>query len=440
MQPATRCHAAGFLALALLGAACPGLSTSTTPQDGGTSMGDAGPGGTPPVDILFVVDNSGSMAEEQAALQEVIAGQCAPGGDCAGRCDTPQEVEALRAFMAHEDVRGLPPERWESVAGTQGAEFAATWSGCHFLERLLAAGVDFQIGVITTDDGEQDNVGGPFCVPPDSGRTGGVFQRGCLQGRWNVDEPRLVRSSDGDVAFLSRKLREIISNVGTCGSGFEEGLDSIRAFLDPAVTPADASCDAERSAFLRHASAASPEPRLVVVILSDENDCTHYDREDGINETRMAETSRCYSDADELRPVSEFVGFLQGLKPSPSLLNIAAIVAGTRDNDGSFVSGDCRCNGSAPGAYPILQCTPAHGASISVVECGEPVANAYCGQLPFHEDPAGGPTAQDCCTGDRADRYVGLALGPGNGPAFLDSICGHTYEKVLAELANHLTR
>ena len=128
-----------------------------------------------PVDVLFVVDNSGSMAQEQAKL-----------------------TQDFQAFITH----------------------------------FTSLGLDFHIGIITTD----------IANPAESGK---------LQG-----SPHILTSSTPEIEryFLQN------ATTGTDGSGAESGLEAIRlALSEPNLSGANAG-------FLR------PNAILAVIVVSDEED------------------------------------------------------------------------------------------------------------------------------------------------------------------------
>ena len=153
----------------------------------------------PPVDVLFVVDNSGSMAQEQAKL-----------------------TANFQTFITH----------------------------------FTSLGLDFHIGVITTDT---DN-------PAESGK---------LQG-----SPAILTAStpELDRYFLQN------ATTGTNGSGAESGLEAIRlAFSEPNLSGANAG-------FLR------PNAILAIIVVSDEEDWSDGDT----NEPPIADAPSISSYADLL--------------------------------------------------------------------------------------------------------------------------------------------
>src|SRR5438132_364341 len=96
----------------------------------------------------------------------------------------------------------------------------------------------------------------------------GRLQRGKDLGGMIIDpNDRTILSPDGDPAFLD-KVKRLIGQ-GVVGSGQEMGLEAARrALTEPLVsTPTDARPPGNRG-FLR------PGSRLLVIIVSDEDDCS----------------------------------------------------------------------------------------------------------------------------------------------------------------------
>jgi hypothetical protein len=173
-----------------------------------------------PVDILFVVDNSGSMADEQ--------------------------INLARNFDKFINVL------------TQGA------------------GNDYQIAVVSTDvlsrDGEQggDVINDYSTMPPyfvalvPEGNTCGAvgIDHGCFRG----GSMKVVRSSMPAAQQISAFQENV--RVGTCGNGSELAMQAMALALD---NTRPNGCNA---GFLR------PEANLVVVIVSDEENSANDDVSD----------------------------------------------------------------------------------------------------------------------------------------------------------------
>lgn len=174
-------------------------------------------------DILFVVDDSFSMAEEQQAL-----------------------ADGFESFIAE----------------------------------LEDAGSDFQIGVISTSQETDD---------PD---------RGILIG----DTPFLTPQDDYVSEFQARV------QVGVGGSDKEKGLEAAAWALSP------------ESLVLHNIGFLRPDANLLVVFVSDEDDCSDDGRLDGMD------SSACYTQKDLLVPVPEMVHRIHDAKYSGELVQIGAIV------------------------------------------------------------------------------------------------------------------
>jgi hypothetical protein len=264
-------------------AATPGDVPLTAAESEGSSSGaaDAGapegqaPADGRPLDLLFVIDNSISMADKQALLSQV--------GDVLNRFVHPSCVDE------------------------SGNQFGAPAAGgaCAPGQRLQFPPVtDVHLGVISTSLGD----GGANVACPESGFAGFVedrVDRAHLLGtlpRGNV--PGLTpegfvsfRAGDDEAVALS-SFQSLLGAVGEAGCGWEMPLEAWYRFLvDPfpyqglervvcpgstsaglnCVQPAtdaanrillDAPLLEQRAAFLR------PDSRLGVVMLTDENDCS----------------------------------------------------------------------------------------------------------------------------------------------------------------------
>ena len=180
-------------------------------------------GGTDQVDVLWVVDDSVSMAEEQGL---VAAG--------------------FETFLA-----ALQQER---------------------------AAIDLQIGVITTDN-DLDNP-----------------SRGLLDGWLTGEEPDFADQ-------LRARVR-----VGTAGSDEEQGLGAA------ALTLANAGRGGPNEGFLRK------DANLAVILVSDENDCSHGDDWPG-------DAAACYDAADTLTPLPYLIRSL-GTAPVGDGVAIVSAIAG----------------------------------------------------------------------------------------------------------------
>lgn len=293
------------------------------------------------LDVLLVVDNSGSMQEEQAQL-----------------------VAAFPTFVA----------------------------------ALSNAGVNWRVGVITTDVGLCDNR-----LPDAQGGDAWGFrpQRGCLHGDGvRGEESSLVLGAN--TADAAGWLAASLANIGIFGSPIERGLDAMEIFLDPTARRSP-GCEEDLQAFRREGA------RLVVVVVTDEDDCSHRDGKGNYPDENLRERcgefpefflpdnfdpQRCYSDQASLQPVSSYTG------PGTRFAVIGGAVGGVGDADAS----QCFVNGAGAA---IDGCVVTFGTS-NLNGPGEPCD-------PAGDEARGGP----CCVADAATRYAAMTPTP-----WVQSICG----------------
>ncbi|MCA9492499.1 MAG: VWA domain-containing protein [Myxococcales bacterium] len=192
------------------------------------------------VDILWVVDNSNSMEEEQAAL--------------------------ATGFVA-------------------------------FASQLEASGTDFQIGVITTSFDYDDDT------------------RGRLLG-----DPRWITNADDYESMFAERA----TSAGIGGADKEKGLEAGLYALSPAGL---AGPGGYNEGFVR------PEAQLLVIFVSDENDCS----DGGALEGEAA--TACYTSQDKLTPVTSFVEDYRSLKPNEDDVSASSIVGTTSSTCSEVVEG-----------------------------------------------------------------------------------------------------
>lgn len=339
-----------------------------------------------PIDVLFVVDNSTSMLEEQQTLLRSVFDD---------RCPI-------------TNLRDVPPEY-----ASAPIDLLQELSGvCGIAQLVAAIDGDFHIGVITTDVGVCDERFSPAQDPDDVHTP--TMMRGCLQGG--------VSGADGRPKFLTRDdelnvaLQQAMLQVGTYGSPVERGMDAMRTFLDPESRRAP-GCEDDLDGFLRK------DGQLVVVFVSDEDDCSHADGAYGFFDEFQGEpdtcgeffdlfnadraAGRCYSDAEHLAPVSDYADFLRGLKDEGRTTDVfVGVVGGLVDSAGSFVPSGCSPDGDG-GVSAV--CQASFGASNSC------------------------DADENCCFADGAYRYAALASAV-NSESLLGSICAPDFRAPLLPL------
>lgn len=173
-----------------------------------------------PADILFVVDNSGSMDDEQENLRRnfgAFIDEIAGAGD--------YQLAIVTTDLDSIDANRQPFERRGRVTASYGGQpYYALQNGV-----LNTAGCQFIEGL----------------------------EHGCFRG----DDPstRIIKSNVLDKQQQSDAFKANVL-VGSCGSGLERGLDAMIRALERSR---DGDCNA---GFLR------PEANLVIVLVSDEED------------------------------------------------------------------------------------------------------------------------------------------------------------------------
>ncbi len=310
-------------------------------------------GGGGQVDLLFIIDNSGSMVGEQVQLAESFA---------------------------------------------------------DFVDVLADAGVDFRLGVITTGM-ESEGCGActvdtPYSCVNESGESGRLQQRlGHLDSYSNdvaefsfeEDEACRIVGPDNLDCFYGAASQAGVALVGVNGCGYERGLAAMRAALDPQGPHAEFN-----AGFVR------PTARLAVVALSDEDDCGEVG---DISENIAGAGGRlCYYaargegpagttshpfDLDQkvyaLTPVSSYADFLRDLKYSVGLVTFSAIV-GVSDPDDPAATRIEYMDDADPSSDIVSVC--------SEVGCEGRYCNAYPGTRYIELALETGGMVDSICSGD----------------------------------------
>ncbi len=235
----------------------------TTPPD--TSAPDTTPPEpvcrSRPIDVVVVVDNTGSMTEEQLALKESFPGL----------------------------VRGL-------LTGTRevGGEVLFDPTSVH-------------IGVLTTDLGAEVDL--PTCEEPGDN---GVFVNS-YRDRFPPPEcepsyPRFLSFDPSDGVFGVAQDFTCVASVGTGGCGVEQPLESALKALTPRGSDVDGHGDTIHAGFLRD------DALLLVIVVTDGDDCSL------ANTALFAEndslgnlSTRCERHPEYLHPIRRFSDGFQEL-------------------------------------------------------------------------------------------------------------------------------
>lgn len=262
-----------------------GVEPSTTDTGGiiglPTDPPAGGAGGFKPsekLDLLFVVDNSVSMGDKQALFKEAV-------GDMIDQLVNPPCLSTDTEVFVDKDAEGKCP------TGSK---------------RIFDPVKDIHIGILTSSLGPRGAVDEEIpdgCEDAPRGNDKAhllpFVRDGLLADSYNqqgflVWDPEAAQTPPGesDVAALITKFQAQVDAVGEDGCGFEAPLEAAYRFLvdpEPYETVARVPCDGmaaeddplcaapqgtdaallqQRAAFLR------PDSVVVVMYLTDENDCS----------------------------------------------------------------------------------------------------------------------------------------------------------------------
>jgi hypothetical protein len=231
------------------------------------------------IDLLFMIDNSISMADKQRILRDAVP-------VLVQRLVTPACVDVDTGEPTGSNTGSGPCPN-----GTE-AEFAAIR--------------DIHIGIVTSSLGDMGS--GEACSPgvaqlDDKGQliaTTGL--RPMMLDSWNgqgflawdpdaaMGRPRNMPGGTTDAQDLISDFSDMVTATGEQGCGYEASLEAWYRFLiDPqppglvqkdangfsAAGPPDATILAQRAAFLR------PDSLVAIIMLTDENDCSIIDYNQG---------------------------------------------------------------------------------------------------------------------------------------------------------------
>lgn len=280
------------------------------------------------LDILFVIDNSGSMREEQASLT----------------------ANFNRFINVLDNIEGGLP--------------------------------NVHIGVVSTDIGA-----GPYGIMGCTGNgDNGILQNDPAAGACNTPGPERYINDIANADGVTRTTNytgtlaetfSCIAELGTTGCGFEQPLESMRRALN--------GSNAQNNGFIRD------DAFLAVIIISDEDDCSAeqvsmFDSDpalDTVDSTLGPLTSfRCFEFGVECTPdtprsagprqdcatrlnsqymydVDEYANFLKSLKDDPGQIIVAGIIGnpspvniGTKDNEPTL---DASCTSASGDADPGIR-------------------------------------------------------------------------------------
>jgi hypothetical protein len=187
------------------------------------------------VDLLFVIDNSQSMADEQENLRD----------------NFPKLIDALRSDKLGPDGSGKPC----SASDTSGCKIPNLHIG--IVSTDLGAG-NYGLGGCERAGGDrgklQNKATTAWCTPPTDAYIS------YHEGRTNVP------GAGTDPIQKVKDAFSCIAKIGVNGCGFEQTLEASRRALDPAL--------GVNPGFLRNDPGQAQDALLAVVYISDEDDCS----------------------------------------------------------------------------------------------------------------------------------------------------------------------
>lgn len=231
-------------------------------------------------DVLFVIDNSGSMEQEQASLIAALP-------------------KITRSLIT------------DDVLGDDNPDDPSTF------DDNVPSFLDVHVGIVTTDLGTA-NTPVQTCNLQPYGEAGALRSDGrgasCAANMPNFVTMSSIDELEGAVENLS-----CLTNVGTAGCGFEQPLEAMLMALTPSTSELRFAGSALGSADTRNAGFLRNDSVLIVVLLTDEEDCSFADSAivDGSDPliSGVNLNLRCVLFPELLHPVSRYVDGLRALRP-----------------------------------------------------------------------------------------------------------------------------
>jgi len=237
------------------------------------------------VDLLFMVDNSNSMAEEQTNLA--------------------MQFPTLISVLASGDVNADGEQDFPPVRS-------------------------LQVGVISSDMGT-----GGFLVPTCTDSNFG--DDGVLRTRGNTGRPGCMATypsflnfepaGGGDPGAFATDVT-CVAAMGTNGCGFEQQLDAILKAVTPSTSAITFSMGTVGHADGANAGFVRDDSLLTIIAVTDEDDCSAIDP-DLFNPSSARYSGdlnlRCFQFPEAVHPVDRYVSGLLATREDPDLLIFAAI-------------------------------------------------------------------------------------------------------------------
>lgn len=351
-------------------------------------------------DILFVLDNSGSMGEE---------------------------IDNMRC----------------SITG--------------FVQALSETGNKFRVAVTTTDN--QDQATGDCNNPSVSASVDPKRHGRCGHFLAPAGKPGFLKREDyaegsagaaAMAADFAKYLQRDTSTIDTGGSAVEQPLKSALAALDPALSVAGGP----NEGFFRQDSL------LLVVIVTDESDCSFAPDKAGVFGSKGQPSGTifgfaCYAQKDQLTPPSQIAADIVKAKGrDKSYVRVGLISASVKDQNGtlhpaacktsevdgqSVATDECACFFANATAQPSSYCnfTKNKVPMLTSMQNGAPICGQPAGTTTITNacpaSPPANPGESNCCTALANERLFTFADQFVNLKA---TICQRDFSRTLLDLAN----
>jgi hypothetical protein len=254
------------------GSASGGSAGQDAGNDAGGASGSGGSAGTggsatsTKLDLLLVIDNSRNMGDKQAVFTKSIA-------TLVSRLTNPRCV-------ASDGSRAVAQPATPSEPCASGSS------------REMSPVRDMHVGVVSSSLGGYgaDVCSGTFGSPEEDDR-GELITRGgatTYQDRsYLIWDPDQTSSPPGESSAeaLASNLSKLVSGAGEVGCGFEAPLEAFYRFLIDPDPPAAVVVENNATVFqgtndkvlTQRAQFLRPDSAVLIVVMSDENDCSTYD-------------------------------------------------------------------------------------------------------------------------------------------------------------------
>lgn len=360
-----------------------------------------------PVDILFVVDNSGSMNEEIQGVADNIS---------------------------------------------------------LFASELARIDMDYQVGIITMNLADHVPERGD-CGETDTNADGVIDTSNCDGGRLRASplgRRIFTRPADSERAAWTAEIKSTFEGLKGAGSKYEAGFETTRLAIlcstnaAACTSPETAPVAALNAGFIR------PDADLVLIFLSDEDDCSYLNNRDvylppssepADQLEHLCEATECYAHypiglgtfqscptgnriepVKELPPATDFLDAIVAAKGDDvRRIRAAAVIASMPDAEAEFgfrsaacmqgPADDCGCLLGSP--YSTYCAVTASVGQYNRTQAD--LSNRYCQAMPSNRyfDFLGQLAEQREAAGARPDVLV-------------DSICAGTYNQTIYDIVNNV--